>query len=69
MPRFREAFVDEGDVDVVRVVRMLVDAGFAGFVIDDHVPYVTGDTVWGHRSRAFATGYLKGVARAVAALR
>ena len=35
-----------------------------GFVIDDHVPHVVDDTVWGHRGRAYATGYIAGVLRA-----
>lgn len=65
LPRFTEAFHDEGTVDAVAVLRVLRDAGFDGFVIDDHVPHVVDDTVWGHRSRAYATGYITGVLRAL----
>jgi mannonate dehydratase len=65
LPRFTEAFIDEGTVDPVAVLRTLADAGFDGFVIDDHVPQVEGDTVWGHRSRAYATGYIAGIIRAL----
>ncbi|WP_291297793.1 mannonate dehydratase [Elioraea sp.] len=65
LPRFAEAFIDEGTVDPVAVLRTLRDAGFDGFVIDDHVPHVEGDTVWGHRSRAYATGYIAGIIRAL----
>jgi mannonate dehydratase len=65
LPRFTEAFIDEGTVDPVAVLRTLRDAGFDGFVIDDHVPHVEGDTVWGHRSRAYATGYIAGIIRAL----
>lgn len=65
LPRFEEAFIDEGTVDAVAVLRVLLDTGFAGFVIDDHVPHVVDDTVWGHRSRAYATGYIAGVVRAL----
>lgn len=68
VPRFSETFLDEGDVDVVRAMRLLKDVGFDGFIIDDHVPKMTNDTVWGHRSRAYAVGYIKGLARAVGAL-
>ncbi len=28
-------------------------------LIPDHVPHVAGDTPWGHRSRAYAIGYMK----------
>ncbi len=65
LPCFGEAFIDEGSVDPVAVLRELLEAGFDGFVIDDHVPHVTGDTVWGHRSRAYATGYIAGILRAL----
>jgi mannonate dehydratase len=67
LPRFAEAFVDEGTVDPVAVLRVLLDAGFDGFVIDDHVPHLVDDTVWGHRGRAHATGYIAGILRALRA--
>lgn len=69
LPRFAEAFIDEGSVDPVAVLRVLRDAGFDGFVIDDHVPHLVDDTVWGHRSRAYATGYIAGILRALGAER
>ena len=50
-----------------RCCATLLDAGFDGFVIDDHVPHVEDDTVWGHRSRAHATGYIAGIIRALRA--
>lgn len=65
LPRFAEAFIDEGTVNPVAVLRELLDAGFDGFVIDDHVPHVVDDTVWGHRGRAHATGYIAGILRAL----
>lgn len=61
LPHFREAFIDEGSVDPVAVLRVLLDAGFDGFVIDDHVPRVVDDTLWGHRARAHATGTIAGI--------
>ncbi len=65
LPRFAEAFLDEGTVNPVAVLRVLLDAGFTGFVIDDHVPHLVDDTVWGHRGRAHATGYIAGILRAL----
>lgn len=62
---FAETFIDEGTVDAWRVVRTLAEYGFDGFIIDDHVPHMDDDTVWGHRGRAFATGYIAGLLRAV----
>ncbi|WP_135305533.1 mannonate dehydratase [Haloarcula amylovorans] len=61
MPRFHEAFVDEGNFDTVEVVRTLREIGFDGVVIPDHVPEMTGDDDWRHRARSFTIGYLRGV--------
>lgn len=58
---FYECFIDEGNSDVVAVMRKLKEVGFNGFIIDDHVPHLVNDSPWGHRGRAFATGYLLGV--------
>jgi mannonate dehydratase len=57
--RFTECFIDEGNCDVYATVRKLKKVGFHGFIIDDHVPRMVNDSRWGHRGRAFATGYIK----------
>ena len=41
------------------------DVGFDGFFIDDHVPQTFQDTAWGHRGRAFASGYIQAMIEAV----
>ncbi|MFI5894160.1 mannonate dehydratase [Actinoplanes sp. NPDC051513] len=70
VPRFTECFLGEGNFNPGRVIRRLYDAGFDGFLIDDHVPAMTGDVdTWGDisseayvsRGRAHAIGYLQGV--------
>lgn len=68
LPSFNECFVDEGDIDVARALVILRDGGFDGFIMDDHVPHMVNDTVWGHRGRAYATGYIKGLCRMLEAL-
>lgn len=68
IPKFQETFIDEGDVDVVEVIRKLIEVGFDGFIVDDHVPKMINDTGWGHRGRAFATGYIMGLLRSIEAL-
>ena len=47
------------------VLRALRDAGFSGVIIDDHAPLMIGDEGWAPRSRAYQTGYLQGLLRAV----
>lgn len=63
--QFIECFIDEGDIDIPKALRILHENGFDGFIIDDHVPQVVGDTAWGHRARAHAMGYLQGLVAAI----
>ncbi len=65
VPAFQECFIGEGNVDVVEAMRTLKSVGFGGFMIDDHVPLMVGDTGWGYRGRAYATGYMAGLLNAV----
>lgn len=65
VPRFRECFPGEGNVDVVEAVRTLKEVGFTGFIIDDHVPLMLDDSDWRHRGHAYATGYITGLVKAV----
>lgn len=59
VPCFNECFIDEGNLDVFEVVKTLKEVNFTGFIIDDHVPHMIGDTPWGHRGRAYAIGYIR----------
>lgn len=62
---FTECFIDEGNSDVVAVLKKLKSVGFRGFILDDHVPHLVNDSAWGHRGRAYATGYLRGILAAI----
>lgn len=66
-PSFTETFLDDEDsnFDERAVMQTLHDVGFSGVVVPDHVPDMVGDTDWGHRSRAQAIGYLRGLNRCV----
>ncbi len=59
VPHFDETFINDGDVDMFRMLQVYKEVGFDGFVVDDHVPHVVDDTPWGHRSRAYAMGYIQ----------
>lgn len=68
--RFEETWLGEGDVDAIAVLGALLDAGFDGFVIDDHTPALDGDHIHFPRvGHAHATGWLQGALRALAATR
>ncbi|HEU5328495.1 MAG TPA: mannonate dehydratase [Thermomicrobiales bacterium] len=62
---FQECFPGEGTVNVTAVLRALREVGFTGVIIDDHAPLMVGDEGWAPKSRAYQTGYLQGLLRAV----
>ena len=66
VPDFQECFIGEGNFDPAEVMRMLQTNGFKGFLLDDHVPHMDGDTDWNHRGRAHAIGYMQGLLRMMA---
>ena len=57
VPRYQEVFVDEGDLDMIRIVRVLHDSGYDGVLIPDHTPEITCNAPW-HAGMAFALGYM-----------
>jgi mannonate dehydratase len=60
VPSYRETFIDDGDVDMARVLRILDANQFDGVVIPDHTPQMTCDAPW-HAGMAFALGYVHAV--------
>ena len=62
---FKECFLGEGRYDPAKVMKALIDNGYNGIMLDDHVPFLTNDTRWGHTSRAYTFGYLKGLYQAL----
>jgi mannonate dehydratase len=60
VPHYVEVFVDEGDVDMIRALRILKKNGYEGVLIPDHTPQMTCDAPW-HAGMAFALGYMKAV--------
>jgi mannonate dehydratase len=64
VPYYRETFIDDGDIDIIRVLRILQRNGFDGVVIPDHTPQMTCSAPW-HAGMAFALGYLSAAFRTV----
>ena len=63
--KFNECYLGEGRFNPVKIMRLLYEKGYNGLIIDDHVPFLTNDTRWGHTSRAYTYGYLKALKEAV----
>lgn len=63
VPRYHEVFVDEGDLDMLRVARILHRNGYDGVIIPDHTPEMSCPAPW-HAGMAFAMGYLRAAIQA-----
>jgi len=63
VPNFIECFIGDGNFDPAEAMMLLKRNGFTGFLLDDHVPHMDGDTDWNHRGRAHAIGYMQGLLR------
>lgn len=63
VPDFTECFIGEGNFNPGEAMVLLARNGFDGFILDDHVPQMDGDTKWNHRGRAHAIGYMQGLIR------
>ncbi len=57
-PHYQETFIDEGDMDMLRVLRILKRNGYAGVLVPDHAPQMACAAPW-HAGMAFALGYMK----------
>jgi len=64
VPRYKETFLDDGDVDVLRILRILHGNGYGGVIIPDHAPQMECSAPW-HAGMAFALGYLRAGIQAV----
>jgi len=66
VPRYRETFIDDGDVDIMRVLQILHRNGFDGVLIPDHTPQMTCGAPW-HAGMAYAMGYIRAALRSLGA--
>jgi mannonate dehydratase len=61
---FRETFIDDGSVDMLKAMRVYREVGYDGMLMPDHVPEVAGDD--GQRQAfAYTFGYIKALIHAV----
>ena len=64
VPHYREAFVDEGDIDMIRALKILKKNNYNGVLIPDHTPEMSCNAPW-HAGMAFAMGFMKAALRIV----
>lgn len=58
VPYYKEVFVDEGAIDMPRVLRILKKNNYEGVLIPDHTPQMSCDGSW-YAGMAHAMGYMK----------
>ena len=63
-PDYREVFLDEGDVNMIRAVEIYLRNGFNGVVIPDHTPHMTCAAPW-HAGMAYALGHIRAIVTAL----
>jgi mannonate dehydratase len=60
VPNYTESFVDDGDVDMIRSLRIYHKNGYDGVIIPDHTPSLNCAAGW-HAGMAYALGWMKAV--------
>ena len=61
---FYETFPDEGDVDMIRALRVYKEVGYDGMIMPDHVPGIEGDA-GGRLAFAYCFGYIQALIQLV----
>ncbi len=63
--KFQETFPDDGDVDMIRAMRVYRDVGYDGMIMPDHVPVIPGVASSREQGFAFAFGYIQALIQLV----
>lgn len=66
VPDYREVFIDEGDIDMFRALRIYYENGFDGVMVPDHTPQMSCESSW-HAGMAYALGYMRAALTSVEA--
>lgn len=64
VPNYHEVFVDEGDIDMIRTLRLYKKHGYDGVCIPDHTPGLECGAPW-HAGMAYALGYMRAAIRMI----
>lgn len=64
VPHYHETFIDDGDIDMLRIISILHRNGFDGVLIPDHSPQMTCSAPW-HAGMAHTLGFMRAAMMAV----
>ena len=62
VPDYQEVFVDEGDIDMLRILQILRAHDFQGVLIPDHAPQMACSAPW-YAGMAYTMGYMRACMR------
>lgn len=63
---FEETLLDDGDLNMFKILMELKKVGFSGYINPDHIPAIPGDTAIKTAGWAYSIGYLKALFAAAA---
>jgi mannonate dehydratase len=66
-PHYAEAFLDDGDTDIPRILTTLARNGYNGVVVPDHTPELSCTAPW-HAGMAYALGWMRATLAGIGAL-
>jgi mannonate dehydratase len=66
VPTYKETFIDDGDIDMMRVLQILKRNRFDGVLIPDHTPAMSCAAPW-HAGMAYAMGFMRAAMKSVGA--
>jgi mannonate dehydratase len=58
VPHYHETFIDDGDIDMIRIMSILHRNGFDGLLIPDHSPQMICSAPW-HAGMAHTLGFMR----------
>lgn len=64
VPHYKETFIDDGDIDMLRALEILHKNQYQGVLIPDHCPSMSCDAPW-HAGMAYALGYIKAALQSI----
>ncbi len=64
VPNYKEVFLDEGDIDMIRILKILKRKKYNGVLIPDHTPQMSCEAPW-HAGMAYALGYINAALKLV----
>lgn len=64
VPYYKETFIDDGDIDMLRVLSILKRNRYDGVLIPDHTPQMSCAAPW-HAGMAYAMGFMRAAMRSL----